>query len=136
MEGAKELDRSGPDRVRTIDPELLLQQLRSGRAVTVADVRPTDDYRGPDGRVPGARSVPMDELVARCEELTPHRSEPIVVVSGRGERARTAAVALELAGFTEVVALDGGMRTWIDLGLPVEHATVPPSRPVPSSRRG
>jgi rhodanese-related sulfurtransferase len=70
----------------------------------------------------------MDQLVGRCAELLPHRNEPVVVVSGRGFRSRLAARQLEIAGFTDVSSLDGGMACWLDLGLPVERASSPPNR--------
>jgi len=106
--------------VRTIQPELLLQQLRSKRPVTILDVRAETAYRGPRGRIAGARWVPLKELPARCDVLDTHRFDPIVVVSGRGVRARLAALELMLAGFTEVSALSGGMERWSELQLPVE----------------
>jgi rhodanese-related sulfurtransferase len=110
-------------RVRAIDPELLVQELRSGRRILIVDVRSTDEFRSAAGRIHGACSMPLHHLRARAAELGSHRSEAIVVVSGRGNAARRAAVELELLGFTEVRALDGGMQRWTELGLPVVHAS-------------
>jgi len=62
----------------------------------------------------------VHELPSRCDLLDSHRSDPIVVVSSGGVRARLAALELMLAGFTEVSALSGGMERWSELQLPVE----------------
>jgi rhodanese-related sulfurtransferase len=113
-------------RVRTIDPELLVQELRSGRRILIVDVRATDEFRGASGRIQGSWSLPLHHLRARAIELGGHRSEALVVVSRRGNAARTAAVELELLGFTEVSVLDGGMQRWVELGLPVIHPSFPP----------
>jgi hypothetical protein len=43
-------------------------------------------------------------------------------VSTRGDRSCLAALELELAGFTEVQSLAGGLQRWIELGLPVAFA--------------
>jgi rhodanese-related sulfurtransferase len=112
------LERTAHDRVRTIDPELLLQQLRSGRRLTILDIRDRSEFRA--GRIPGARSVPLQHLEPRLEEFMPHYSEPVILVSERGIRSRAAALQLELAGFTEVQSLEGGMCRWRELGLPVD----------------
>lgn len=44
----------------------LLRRVRLG-AVTVLDVRPAEEYRA--GHIPGALSIPVDELAARLDEL-------------------------------------------------------------------
>jgi len=121
--------------VVTIDPELLLQEMRSGRAITILDVRERAAYRGSSGRIPGARCMPLHQLLGRCAELGERRNELVVVVSGRGFRSRVAAAELRIAGFDDVRSLEGGMARWLDLGHPVEHASVPPSDgAVPSAR--
>jgi rhodanese-related sulfurtransferase len=124
MQTQQELN--GQERVRTVDPELLLQEIRSGRKVTILDVRRSAAFRGPSGRIPGAISLPLYQLSARWEEFTCHKGDPIVVASARGIKSRLAALELELAGFTEVRSLEGGLHRWRELGFPVTYATTPP----------
>lgn len=101
-----------------IEPELLLQELQSGRNVVVVDVRNHDEYR--NGHIHGARSIPIHQLVARASEITTDRAIAVVVVSGGGMRAKIAAASLRLAGYAEVATLQGGMRRWQQLRMPVE----------------
>lgn len=54
------------DEVEPIDREELLQRAANGEVVVV-DVRPVVEYRA--GHVPGAVSIPIDELEARLAEL-------------------------------------------------------------------
>ena len=109
-----------PDSVRTIKPELLLQYLRSGRRVTVLDVREPDEVAKSLGRMPGARYVPLRQLFARRAELVTAAHDIVVTVSTNGLRANAAAFTLALAGFADVRALEGGMVRWLSLGYPVE----------------
>ena len=61
-----------------VDKETLLTQVRSGE-VTVLDVRPTEEYQA--GHIPGALSVPLDELEQHLAELA-HDRRPV----GNGNR--------------------------------------------------
>lgn len=112
--------------IRAIEPELLLQELRSGRSIIVLDIRPSVEFRGPTGRIAGAWSIPLHQLAARSGELLQHKYDRIVVVARTDASERTAALNLELLGFGEVQTLFGGMDRWLELGLPVVHATLPP----------
>ncbi len=112
------LELNGPS---LIDPDLLAQELRSGRSVVIVDVRSKAEFCA--GHIAGSRLIPIHQLVARTCELDTHRADPIVVVSQDGLRARIAAGALSLAGFGEVSVLDGGIRKWSELGHPLEDTT-------------
>lgn len=111
----------GGQHVHPIEPELVLQMLRSGRNMLVVDVRTHAEFNGPTGHIEGARSIPLAHLVARIEEIHSRRSELVVVVSERGLSSRSAALQLAIAGFGEAYSLDGGMARWKRLGLPVAH---------------
>lgn len=68
----------------------LLRRAKSG-AVTVLDVRPVEEYRA--GHIPGALSIPVDELEARLKELPKNRE---VVAYCRGPYCVMAVEAVEL----------------------------------------
>lgn len=112
--------RATSNTVCTVDAELLLQEMRSNRRVAILDVRSREEFFGPSGRLPGASSLPMESF-APCEAPTAcHPSEQVVTVSWTDGRSYVAARRLEAAGFTEVRALQGGLRHWLDLGFPTE----------------
>src|SRR4051812_33537813 len=56
--------------VDAIGRDELVARMRNGEVVLV-DVRPTEEYDA--GHIPGARSVPLDELEDRLAELPPER---------------------------------------------------------------
>lgn len=59
-------DLLGPPDVEEIDRDELWRRARAG-TVTVVDVRPAEEFA--EGHIPGAVSVPLDELAARLADL-------------------------------------------------------------------
>ena len=91
-----------------------------GRRPQLVDVRERDEFEGPLGRIPGAKSIPLGELIARAGELAKDR--PVVTICRAGARSAQASVMLQKLGFTEVANLAGGMLRWRAEGHPVEGA--------------
>ncbi|MCA1655323.1 MAG: metalloregulator ArsR/SmtB family transcription factor [Pseudonocardiaceae bacterium] len=56
----------GPEDTEHIDREELLRRTAAGEAI-VLDVRPAEEYAA--GHIPGAVSIPLDELAERLDEL-------------------------------------------------------------------
>ncbi len=88
-----------------------------GQAVRVVDVRTTEEWTGPDGRIEHAESVPMNRLVDAAEGWSV--TDRVVLVCRSGGRSDRAAKELESRGFKAVASLTGGMLQWRALGLPL-----------------
>jgi rhodanese-related sulfurtransferase len=98
-----------------VDRDALLGRMRRGE-VTVLDVRPPEEYRA--GHIPGALSVPVDELDRRLADLPRDRE---IVVYCRGPYCVLAVEAVELLrrrGF-DAVRLEDGIPDWRARGLPI-----------------
>lgn len=95
-------------------PELR-KRLENGSVVL--DVRPTLEYVA--GHVPGARSIPVDELAARLEELP--RDQPVIAYC-RGPYCVFAdeAVSLLRSQGYDAYRLEEGLPDWQAMGFPVE----------------
>jgi rhodanese-related sulfurtransferase len=105
-------DRKG---LEPVDREALLTKVREG-AVTVLDVRPAEEYRS--GHIPGALSVPLDELERRLSDLPRDRD---IVAYCRGPYCVLAVEAVDLLrarGFS-AFRLEQGVQDWRAEGLPV-----------------
>jgi NADPH-dependent 2,4-dienoyl-CoA reductase/sulfur reductase-like enzyme/rhodanese-related sulfurtransferase len=86
--------------------------------------QPLDDYQIVDvrepkefdrGYIPGALSIPLNSLRDRLGELD--RDRPVLVYCEVGLRGHTAQSFLVASGY-DVVALDGGMKTWRTMHTP------------------
>lgn len=86
-----------------------LEERRAREDVTVLDVRPTEEYAA--GHIPGARSIPVDELEERLSELPADRE---VVAYCRGPYCLFSDRAVEMLqdrGY-RASRLTGGLPDW------------------------
>jgi uncharacterized membrane protein YdjX (TVP38/TMEM64 family)/rhodanese-related sulfurtransferase len=98
----------------------LKRRLDGGEALTVVDVRGTDEFVGPLGHIASARNIPVASLSGRLAELAGLEREPVVLVCRTDKRSAVAAQTLRAAGFGNVSVLRRGMEQWNDAGLPVD----------------
>ncbi len=104
----------GPD-TACVTRDELLRRTRSGD-VTVLDVRPAEEYAA--GHIPGAISIPLDELPARLAEVP---ADQEIVAYCRGTYCVLAHDAVRLLTTTHRSArrLDHGMLEWRLANLPI-----------------
>ncbi|MCZ2525019.1 ArsR/SmtB family transcription factor [Streptomyces sp. NPDC059506] len=106
----------GPEDTDRLTREELLERLRAG-TVTVVDVRPAEEYAA--GHIPGAVSVPLDELEARLAGL-PDGGEIVAYCRGANCVLAHDAVRLLTARGRRALRLDDGMLEWRLAALPVD----------------
>jgi rhodanese-related sulfurtransferase len=102
--------------VQEITPKEAADRLAEFVAV---DVREGHEFRGPLGRIPGARHVPLGEIERRAGELP--KGRPLLLVCRSGGRSGKACEQLAGLGVMPVVNLAGGMIAWNRAQLEVEH---------------
>jgi rhodanese-related sulfurtransferase len=96
---------------------LAATQLINRQNAVLLDLRESKDYEG--GHVPNAVHIPLSQLPARAGELSKLTSRPLIAYCDRGNRSRSAGSALSKLGFAEVYTLRGGVRAWVEAGLPI-----------------
>jgi rhodanese-related sulfurtransferase/DNA-binding MarR family transcriptional regulator len=107
------------DQLEPIGRKELMARIRSGEPLVVVDVRPVEEYNS--GHLPGARSIPLEELEKRLREL-PRRRE--IVAYCRGPYCAFAPQAvrtLKRHGFRARPLADG-LPEWAAAGFHVESA--------------
>ena len=106
----------GREEMTPVDRQRLLERARTGE-VTILDVRPADEFRA--GHIPGARSVPLDQLRQTLGSI-PRDQE--VVAYCRGPYCVLALEAVELlrAEGYRAARLEDGVAEWRAAGRPVE----------------
>jgi rhodanese-related sulfurtransferase len=118
VERALDAYRSRRREFERISVEELRERMARGEVVLL-DVRPRVEFDA--GHLPGAVSVPLDELERRLEELPPGRT---IVAYCRGPYCVYAdeALGVLVARGWGVRRLEEGVPEWRELGLPVEAA--------------
>ena len=86
------------------------------------DVREKDLFVA--GHVPGAVHLPRGQLELRVNKDLPDPTRRILVICEFGYISTLAAATLRELGFTQAIALDGGMKGWREAGLPLAVGAV------------
>ena len=108
--------------VPQVTADALLARLAPGAAAPapiVLDVRRAEEFAV--GRVPGARNIPHDAILADASKaLGASKDAEIVVYCQSGRRANMALEALQKAGYTRLSHLEGDYAAWQSQGRSVE----------------
>ncbi|MRG85739.1 rhodanese-like domain-containing protein [Salinibacillus xinjiangensis] len=92
---------------KEVTPKEVAGRLQNGEEVYVIDVRENSEVA--EGKIPGAKHIPLGQLAIRKEELDPDKS--YVVVCRSGNRSKAACGILGALGY-QVEDMLGGMQQW------------------------
>jgi rhodanese-related sulfurtransferase len=84
----------------------------------VLDVRDEKEFAA--GHINNARHIPEKVLGDRMKELEKFKNKPLIVSCASGRRAAAVADSLRKQGYTDIVALRGGIGAWQQAGMPLE----------------
>ena len=94
--------------IQKIDPAAAIRLLDAGKAVAV-DVREPDEYAV--GHIPGAKLLPLGEVLGRAAEVLPDKSAPWLIYCRTGRRSADAVQKLANLGYENLYDL-GGILSW------------------------
>ncbi len=109
----------GDGALEAVSRQELARRLERGDGLVVVDVRPAEEYAV--GHIPGALSVPLDELRRRIAEL-PADQEVVAYCRGPYCAFAPEAVRLLRAAGRSARRLEDGLPEWAAAGLPVARA--------------
>ena len=104
-------------------PEVSVDDLAAARAdlsVPVIDVRQPEEYEA--AHVPGAKLIPMADVVARVGEIP--EEGPVYVICQTGSRSQRAADYYRNLGI-EAYNVGGGTKAWAEAGYEIAHGPFP-----------
>lgn len=112
--------------VREMSVTELAEARANGADWLLVDVREPYEYE--KGHVPESLLIPRGLLEGAADPNTPHRIEalysarekPVAVMCATGGRAAMSVQRLQDMGFTNVVNIAGGIKSWEGEDLPVE----------------
>ena len=118
--------------MKTMDCATLGMLIENREPVDLIDIRSKKEFSSM--HIPGARSLPFREL-AVSKGFRRYRpiNESVYIVGDDQGKASLAAGILRACGYMNAAVLDGGMKAWLDQGLPIRCAGF--SRKIPTSLR-
>lgn len=105
-------------RVREITVAEVHAKLESGASFHLVDVREQSEWA--QGHLPGAMHLGKGVIERDIEAQIPETGVEIVLYCGGGFRSALAADNLQKMGYTNVLSMAGGFRSWREAGLPLE----------------
>ena len=105
-----------------ISPTVAAEMILDSTQVVVLDVRPETDFRGPEGHVAGSLNAPLDTIERQLPELLPYQNQTVLVYGETSTDGSVAAKLLTVAGFRNVVHVQGGIKGWIERGYRTVNA--------------
>jgi rhodanese-related sulfurtransferase len=104
-------------RVRETDADAVKAMLDRGEKFILVDVREESEYA--KDHLPGAVHLGKGVIERDIEQAVPDTATPLVLYCGGGYRSALAADNLQKMGYTNLLSMDGGIRTWRDKGFPL-----------------
>jgi rhodanese-related sulfurtransferase len=115
--------------MKTMDCLTLETLIENHEPVNLIDIRPKNEFR--EMHIPGARSFPFAELASPEGFLRYRRTaEQIYIVSDDQVRRVLPPGFFEHWGYMNAMVIEGGMKAWMALGLPVSRKRL--SLPLPN----
>jgi rhodanese-related sulfurtransferase len=84
------------------------EKLIAEEKVEVIDVRTQEEFAS--GHIPGAKSLPLQEIESRMDELD--KEKAYLIVCRSGNRSAQASEILVKEGFQHIYNMAGGMNEW------------------------
>ena len=108
------------ERLSRLSVRSLAERMGSVKSLVVLDVRNQGEFAL--GHLPGARHVPLQELLHAIDGLDP--TAPTVVNCAGGYRSAIASSLLRSRGFVDVSDLIGGYTAWANSNIPSTLPTI------------
>lgn len=89
----------------------------ANEAFRLVDVREESEWNR--GHLPGAEHLGKGIIERDVEEQIPDQGEKIVLYCGGGYRSALSADNLQKMGYTNVISMDGGFRSWKEAELKI-----------------
>lgn len=105
-------------RIKQTDVPTVLARVNKGEKLILVDTR--EDNEWAKGRIKGAIHLGKGVIERDAEATLTDKNAEIILYCGGGFRSALSADNLQKMGYTNVVSMDGGWRTWNEAGGPVE----------------
>jgi rhodanese-related sulfurtransferase len=109
---------SARQNIRELTVDDVKAKLAAKETFYLVDVREESEWA--KDHLPGAIHLGKGIIERDIEKEIPQTNAPIVLYCGGGFRSALAADNLQKMGYTNVWSMDGGIRTWREMGFPLQ----------------
>ncbi len=92
-------------------------QLANRERGVFIDIRNAEQFMA--GTIPQARNIPNGDIDQQAAALPKQKDRPIIVLCDAGQKSNAIVNKLRQQGFERAVSLKGGLRSWVQDGLPL-----------------
>jgi rhodanese-related sulfurtransferase len=114
--GFLELVNAAKRSIRETTVPAVAERMQRGEKLLLVDTREDTEWNA--GRIRGAIHLGKGVIERDIETKVPDKDQEIILYCGGGFRSALAAEALQKMGYTNVISMDGGIRSWREAGLP------------------
>ena len=105
-------------RIKQTDVPAVLARVKKGEKLILVDTR--EDNEWAKGRIAGAIHLGKGVIERDIESTIEDRAAEIILYCGGGFRSALSADNLMKMGYRNAISMDGGWRSWVEAGGPVE----------------
>jgi len=109
--------RGEPPPFRKVRPAVAYEILRDSPETLILDLRPPQEFSGPEGHVKGAINIVEDRLRRLLLEISAHRDETFLVYCRDASCGEQAMEFLALSGYRDAILIQGGFAAWVEDGF-------------------
>jgi rhodanese-related sulfurtransferase len=129
--------RSEPPPFRKVRPAVAYEIVRDSPDILILDLRPREEFTGPQGHVKGAINIAEDRLRRLLLEISAYRDQTFLVYCGDASCGEEAMDFLMANGYRDAILIQGGFAAWVEEGFDtVLAAESPPPTPQPPQPAG
>ena len=116
--------------------------VRDSPDILILDLRPPQEFRGPQGHVRGAINIEADRLRRLLLEISAYRDQTFLVYCANASCGQEAMDFLMASGYRDAILIAGGFAAWIEEGFdtvlvgeepPRQPEPPPPAQPAPQT---
>ncbi len=91
--------------------------LRDSPEILILDLRPPQEFRGPEGHVKGAINIEEDRLRRLLLDISAYRDQTFLVYCGDASCGEQAMDFLMASGYRDAILIQGGFAAWVEEGF-------------------
>lgn len=108
-------------KVKEVTVQDVAEKIKRKEKFFFVDVREDDEFR--QSHAEGAIHIGKGVIERDIETIIADKSAEIVLYCGGGFRSALAAESIIKMGYKNVISMDGGIRGWMEAGLPLKSKT-------------